>query len=258
MSICERPSSTASQPSILEGALNVNLLRPGPTILGVPRRVLHRFPKENTTILKSIAHEYHEIGFTQVGGRFRRRSQDEQIRFTKRCAEAGLSVLPPFADEGSHVENIFLENAETMDIFLAHATDEETALFTHGLYMDMYKAHKAGVVYGDRWSENILITPKRNIVNIDFDIEIFGSYAREFEAAQVAYYILAGAKAKVVPQLARLLSVPYANLDMRQVETFLKGHAKHFDANKKYGNLKNEVDTLVELMYKEYESYRRG
>jgi hypothetical protein len=170
----------------------------------------------------------------------------------------GLSVLPPFADEGTHVENIFLENAETMDIFLTHATDEETALFTHNMYMDIYKAHKAGIVYGDRWSENILITPKRNIVNIDFDIEIFGSFAREFEVAQVAYYILAGAKAKVVPQLAKLLSVPFANLDIRQVETFLKGHAKHFDVNKKYGNLKSEVNALVELTHKEYESYQRS
>jgi tRNA A-37 threonylcarbamoyl transferase component Bud32 len=167
-------------------------------------------------------------------------------------------VLPPLADESNHVENIFLENAETMDVFLTHATEEETALFTHNLYMDMYKAHSEGVVYGDRWSENILITPKGNIVNIDFDIEIFGSYAKEFEAAQVAYYILAGAKSKVIPQLAKLLSVPYANLDLRYIETFLRGHAKHFDSNKKYGNLKEEVNVLVELMHKEYESYRRG
>ncbi len=257
MSICERPV-TQNQPSILEGALNVNVLAPGSMILGVPRRVLHRFPKENATIMKSIAHEYHEIGFTQAGGRFRRRSQGDQVRFTSRCAELGLSVLPPLADESNHVENIFLENAETMDVFLTHATEEETALFTHNLYMDMYKAHSEGVVYGDRWSENILITPKGNIVNIDFDIEIFGSYAIEFEAAQVAYYILAGAKSKVIPQLAKLLSVPYANLDLRYIEAFLRGHAKHFDSNKKYGNLKEEVNVLVELMHKEYESYRRG
>jgi len=257
MSICEKPA-IPNQPSIFEGALNVNILRPGPTIHGLPRRILHRFPKENIGILKSIAHEYHKIGFTQVGGRFRRRSQSDQVCFTKRCAEIGLNVLPPLADDGGHVENLFLENAETMDIFLSHASDEETAIFTHNMYMDLYKAHKAGVVYGDRWSENILITPQKNLINIDFDIEISGPYAKEFEAAQVAYYILAGAKSKVVPQLAKLLSVPYANLDVRYIETFLRGHAKHFDSNKKYGNLNKEVNALVELMYKEYESYRRG
>lgn len=247
-----------TQPSIYEGALNVNVLQPGPVLNGAQRHVLHRFPKENTTILKSIAHEYNTIGFTQVGGRFRRRSQNEQVQFTKKCAELGLNVLPPLTYEGSYVENLFLENAETMDVFLSHATNEETAKCTHNIYMDMYKAHKAGIVYGDRWSENILVVPKIGVVNIDFDVEISGLFAKEFDVAQVSYYILAGAKVKVIPQLAKLLSVPYADLNIQHVETFLCGHAEHFNANKKYGNLKEEVNTLVALMYKEYESHRRN
>lgn len=247
-----------NRPLVYEGALNVNVLRPGPTINGTARRILHRFPKQNESILKSIAYEYNVIGFTQAGGRFRRRSQEEQMQFTKQCAKQGLNVFPPLPDEDRHVKNIFFENAETLDVYLSHANEEEVARSTHDIFMDMFKAHKSGTVYGDRWSENILIVPKIGVVNIDFDIEISGPYAREFDAAQVAYYILAGAQDKVIPQMAKLLSHPYANLNIKFIETFLRGHAEHFNSNKKYGNLKNQVNALVELMYKEYESYRRN
>jgi len=249
---------TPAPRSILEGELNINELCLGSTLNGIQKLVLRRFPKKNTSILESLAYEYNSIGFTERGGHFRRRSQNEQILFTEHCASFGLKVLPPLSHNEAYIENLFLENAETLDVFLTHATDEEAAQCTQDIYMDMYKAHKAGVVYGDRWEKNILIVPKMGVVNIDFDIEISGPFAKEFEATQVACYILAGSNVKIIPQLAKLLSAPDVKFNMKIVETFLRGHAEHFDADKKYGNIEAKLNTLIALIHKEYESYLRN
>lgn len=80
-------------------------------------------------------------------------------------------------------------------------------------------------------------------------------FAREFEATQIASYILGGAKEKANPLLAKLLTLPYTDLNMAYVEAFLRGHSKHYDADKKYGSIENEINALVVLIYKQYESY---
>ncbi|MBI5122564.1 hypothetical protein HZA75_01770 [Candidatus Roizmanbacteria bacterium] len=257
MSFHELVKSRPSQ-GIFEGALNVNIILPGLILGGIKRQILRRFPKEDKSVIQSIANEYNAIGFTQAGGSFRRRTPYEQVQFANQASELGLRVLKPLHHEGLQIENLFLEGARTMDVFLAKATAKQTDQFIGHMFSDLYLAHRSGTIYGDRWSENTLIVPGIGIVHIDFDIEILGPPAKDFEASQVAYYILAGAKAKAIPQLAQLLSIPNANLDMKNVETFLRGHAEHFDTNEKYGNLKTEVGILIEHIYEKYESHRRS
>lgn len=240
-------------PFILEGQLNINEVRTDRIVKGPQRLIVRRFPKENTTILRSLAYEYHEIGFTQLGGSFRRRSRDEQIQFTRRCAALGLRVLPPLEEGKGYFDTLFLEKAEKMDEYLSHATSEQAARFTYDVYMDMYKAHNAGIIYGDRWADNILVAPNIGVVNIDFDIEISGPFAKEFEATQVACYILAEAKMEITPLLTKLLSAPHEGFHMKVVEKFLRGHALHFDGAKKYGSIENEMNALIGLLFKEYE-----
>lgn len=255
------PSQTLSlthEPIILEGELNVNELRGGPVLDGVQRKVLRRYPKRNTQIFELLSYEYSQIGFIQAGGRFRRRSQAEQVQFSRQCAELGLNVFPPFSVRSKYIENLFLEGAEKMDDFLMHASDQQVTHYTEDIFMDLYKAHDAGIIYGDRWAENILVVPKLGIVNIDFDIEISGPFAREFEASQIAIYVLGSAKAKSIPQLAKLLTLPFANLDIRFVESFLRGHLKHYDHDNKYGDMENELNALIALMHTEHESQKQG
>ena len=123
----------------LEGELNVNELRSGPIYDTLQSRVLRRYPKLNKNILQLLAYEYNAIGFIGAGGQFRRRSQEEQVRFTTYCAQLGLRVLPPLSFENWYVENLFLEHAEKLDEFLTHASNEEATRCTHEIYMDMYK-----------------------------------------------------------------------------------------------------------------------
>lgn len=236
---------------VLEGALNVNVLRPGPTDNGTTTNLLWRFPKRNTSIWSSIAYEYNTIGFTGHHGTVRRRSPQEQTQFTQYCASHGLRVIPPYLDGDTHVKNIFLSDAETLDVYLAHATEHQAARVVHDLYSDMMRAHSHDIVYGDRWSENMLIRPHGGLLHIDFDLEIGGPTAKEFEAAQAAYYVLAGARGKIITTLARFLAAPHARWDLDKIEQYLVGHAIHFNKNKKYGGLADEVNTLVALMHNE-------
>ena len=52
-------------------------------------------------------------------------------------------------------------------------------------------------MYRDRWSHNMLIVHQYGFINVDFDLEISGTPAKEFEVAQAAYYALSGGKNKV-------------------------------------------------------------
>lgn len=251
---------TSQKLAPLGGQLNVNAFRD--TLVGhTIRRVLRRFPIENRHILKSIAHEYAAIGFTSAGGTFDRRNEGEQLRFALRCVESGLLVLSPLRSDNSHFETPFLEEAVTMDKYLPQATDRQAIDFMNVNFADLTRAHKMGAVYGDRWSENTLVMPNGKIYNIDFDISISGPPAKEFEVAQVTYYTLAALKLRAqelaIPHLAKLLAMR-SDLNMKYIDTFLRGHAMHFNANNKYGGLTTEVDTLVKRMYEEYESRQRS
>lgn len=238
----------ASEIKIFEGALNVNVLRPGPFVHGKRLNLLWRFPKVNEAIMTSIKHEYNTIGFLQDGGTFRRRSPEEQTKFTQYCAQHGLRVVPPYIDGDDHIKNIYLEDAVTLDNYLLTADITQATHIAKELFTDMIKAHSLGTVYGDRWSENILIRPNGELIHIDFDLEIKGKHVREFEAAQAAYYVLAGAKEKIIPVLSSLLTAPHARWRVDKLEKYLIGHAQHFMHNIKYGGLISEVDTLVALM----------
>jgi hypothetical protein len=238
-----------ASPPLFEGALNVSILVPGQARDGRPVRVLRRYPKQNRHIFEALAYEYDGIGFTADGGRIRRRSRDEQHGFAKLAAEKGLRVLAPGINDRGLLETVFLDQAEKLDEYLPHATDRQVALVTRDIFADLYAAHRAGIIYGDRWAENILVSPVTGPVNIDFDIEISGPHAREFEAAQIATYILGGAKSRAVPQLAGILTHPYGRLDSRFTERYLRGHKRFYDADQKYGSIENEMESLISLMH---------
>lgn len=234
----------------LVGELNTNKLVIGSSGL----ILLERVPKENKTILGSIANEYHIIGFTDAGGKFRRRTPEEQAKFAEYAALQGLRVVPPIIKEGNTTYFPFLDQAKTLDKYLPEASDDETAQTIYQLFADMRKAHnEKGVIYGDRWSKNILIDPNAGAMHIDFDIEISGRPAKEFDIAQITYYILCDGREKTVGFLASMLSRSFGWFNPKLVDQFLRGHAKHFRDTKQYGHAEEITDALIGLSNKKRE-----
>jgi|GEM_PF-2429846 len=86
------------------------------------------------------------------------------------------------------------------------------------LFEDVLKAHELGVVYGDRWPDNILIDPNLGVVHIDFDLKL-GEFGKELELAQLILYTIAlgtdgngGTESRFLEILPGLISkahVPY-------------------------------------------------
>lgn len=228
----------------LEGALNINhIIRPtkGPLLL-------QRNPRDNPQILRSIAHEYHFIGFTDLGGKFRRRSFEEQVLFTRHAASQGLHILPPNFVRKSAAYFPFLRSAATLDDFLPTASQESMAMVMLDLFDDLRTAHKKSIIYGDRWSRNILVLPDSSFLHVDFDIEISGRYAKEFEVAQVLYYTLCAGRERSLPLICRMMAKENRWFDINVVQRFLEGHAIHFINSPKYGSAEALVDSLIEAI----------
>ncbi|EKD86672.1 MAG: hypothetical protein ACD_37C00195G0002 [uncultured bacterium] len=224
----------------LEGELNVSRFIGDGSVTA-----LQRIRKENRRILTSIYHEYGYMGFNDLGGRFRRRTPSEQFQLSRGAAQAGLRVLPPIDQERRTVIYPFLDDASTLDEYLPRASNEEANLLVYQIFGDLRNAHKQGFVYGDRWSRNMLISPRWGLINIDFDIEISGNPAIEFEIAQATYYALSGGKEKVIPILARILATGnWFNLPM--VEGFLRKHSIWFNETR-FGGIQEETQALIEL-----------
>lgn len=239
----------------LEGGLNVNAI----VTDDAGRTYLKRYPKEATATLKSIAHEYHAIGFTNSGGLVRSRTPEEQGRFLQQAAQKGLKVLPPaYMDSKGITYYRFLEGAETLDQFLSHATDREFHEILYTLFADLRMAHSNNILYGDRWPKNILIVPNKttkrrdghtshSLVHIDFDLEISGPTSREFELAQVVYYVVCAGHQRSLSILPQLLvidtSIP--GFDFHAFADYLEKHAKFFSNDKEYGDAENDISILL-------------
>jgi len=228
----------------LEGALNTNVFVRDEN----GNKLLKRCPKSNLDIMQVIAREQAFIGFTALGGGFRRRTPDEQANFTLEAAMRSLRVLPPsYRDEAGTNYYTFLEDAQTLDKFLPSAPEQEAKQIVLQIFTDLERAHSYDFVYGDRWSENMLIVPKLGLMHIDFDLEIYGRAAKELEVAQVAFYALCGGRDKVIPLLGTLLGRKNKWYNIELVEHFAKMLAIHFQRHEVYGNAIKDVAILFEI-----------
>lgn len=208
---------------------------------------LMRSPIKNVDLMRSIGYEYSYMGFFEKGGNFRQRSPEEQYLFTKKAAEAGLSVIPPIEEKGTSIYYPYISDAKTLDVFVGEEK-EKSIPFIYKLIDDLYQAHKKGVIYGDRWSHNILISPKLGLIHIDFDLEIGGACAKDFEVAQVAYYTLSAGKDNVIVPLARLLGSHTGWFNIRNVDSFVSKHATYFN-NTPYGGIQNETEKFLNVLH---------
>lgn len=239
------------QQAPLEGALNVS-----PFYALSNETVLGRIPKANPAILESLAYEYHSIGFTGHGGSFRRRSPKEQFAFVNRAASHGLRVLEPgYINANDHIFFPFLSAAQTWDNALPALSDQDAGRLTYELFDDLRRAHSAGIVYGDRWSQNILVDPTFGILHIDFDLEISGKCAKDFEVAQAVYYTLCAGRERIIPLLKDILL--YGDwFNIYRVDEFVRKHSVFFNRSQKYGSTEVLASILMDkvLAQKVYKS----
>lgn len=233
----------------LEGSLNTNVF----VTDQCGNVFLKRYPRENPLVMDFIEHEQYFLGFTNHGGKFRRRTPEEQAHFSSQAAQRGLRVLPPvYRDEKGFNYYSFLSGVQTLDTYLPNATEDECNTIAFQLFEDLQHAHNEGFIYGDRWSENILIMPGYGVLHIDFDLEVYGPAARELEVAQVAFYTLSGGKDKVLPMLGTLLGKEKGWVDIRTVEHFTKQLAVQFQQHPTYGNTVNDSMLLFDLVHAQY------
>lgn len=205
---------------------------------------LERQPRDNNDIITSLNKEYEYLGFFEFGGSFRKRTLTEQLKFTHGSSANGLKVVPLLKVSREGVAYMpFIEGAKTLDKFLESAESTAAAGVIKDIWTDLKRAHSVNIVYGDRWSRNILITQEKQLLHIDFDLEISGGCAKEFEVAQVAYYVGIGLKNANLRKLAHLMtsSVWY---DMEMVKHFLARHVEYFKG-KPFGDDMGNIQLLV-------------
>ncbi len=245
-----------------EGGMNVNVV----VTDDAGRSYLKRYPKSAEQVSKLLKHEHDALGFTNRGGSFRRRSADEQGSFLQRAAGRGLKVLPPaYIDEKGFTYYRFIEGAQTLEHFLPHASPDEMGHIVHEFFADLRLAHANGIIYGDRWAPNILVVPRvsplknnenihgtirraqSTILHIDFDIELSGPVAREFELAEATFYTLRAGGGRIVLILANILGIDVnvPGFDFKAFVDFLEKFAKLFKKDPKYGSSEKEVVALI-------------
>jgi hypothetical protein len=128
--------------------------------------------------------EYPKVGFTESGGTVEFRSYPEQAAFSKLAAENGIAVnVPVYADK----ETLITPYTPGIDLE-QHTLNGEISGIQPAL-RSLYDAHTKDIYMGDRWPINIIVNEESTITHIDFDIEIGGPPAAEFEIAQLLYAV---------------------------------------------------------------------
>lgn len=207
---------------------------------------VRRTTKDNITpLLESTSREYQAIGFFDKGGSYRIRSMLEQFEFIKQCQECELQVVVPVSCDETRMYLPFVVG-EPYQAFIS-TKPESTAKIIRYYLESISQANSTGLVYGDRWGPNTIVDREEQLWHIDFDIQLAGSPAREFEIAQAIYYSLYFAKDKESALLECtnfIDSLYFAIYDLGLVLDFLKGHIRYFQ-NGNYGGIQTEISRMT-------------
>ena len=173
-------TSLQSTGDILKGELNNNYVLKD----SEGKLYVWRVPKENPTVFSAIHEELTHAGFLTSGGSYRFRSIPEQVDFIKNTSRAGLKTLPTLFTDGYGMLTPFIQGVP-FDVYLRQGNLDATVKVLDNMHL----AHRLDIIFGDRWVKNTIVTPDEDIVEMDFDIALQGSYAREFEIAQTLYHM---------------------------------------------------------------------
>lgn len=232
----------------LTGALNINYILTD----GNENCYILRIPKVNPGVLPTIEDELLQTGFFLSGGSYRLRTPQEQVDFMGRAASLGLKTIVPVWTNGAYILLPYLEGSIPFDAYL-----KQGGVTAIGKALDNLRAaYREGLIFGDRWVKNTLIILGQqdgdDVLEVDFDIEIAGERAVEFEVAQTLYHILhfASDKETVLKYLISYFqrSNLLQSLALEYLAFFLKKYANYFQDKEYEGissDLRQEVDALI-------------
>ncbi len=145
-------------------------------------------PQGRAEELPFVADEYRGVGFLdKPDNGFHLRSSLEQYEFANRLLAHGISVMPPVYADASLQLVLYCQGARP----LSQLWQEGNRMAFHHteLFADeLQRTHQQDIVIGDRWGPNELVLPDGKHLFVDFDIEIWGPEAREFEFASLLYF----------------------------------------------------------------------
>lgn len=182
--------------------------------------------------MKPIYDEYAGIGFTEkFGGTLSLRSTEEQRAFIVHCRSFNLPVVSPVAITEEGMLFPFITGLALPHV-LGFGDREMVTYSVRENLKDIQRAHAFGLVYGDRWGPNEIISPE-GIRRIDMDLQIDGSYAREFELAQALYHMVywtkdTAKKSAVLDVIASELNSINNQYDSHALRELLAGHMQYF------------------------------
>jgi len=224
----------------LHGALNNNWVVKDKE----EKKYVLRIPKENPPQIPLIRDEYEIIGYAKNGSKYRFRTSEEQFSFTEKCFLSGIPVPRTSYSDNKAILREFIEGT-TLDNFLKKTNN--TSVIEDYL-KTIVKAHEKGIILGDRWGPNTIVAPEKNLVEIDFDIDLTAEDAREFEIAQILSYCLLWSRNKTgaIKSIIDLVNSDKFDgfYDGCRISEFLHGHEEYF-RKKEFGSIKREVENII-------------
>ncbi len=172
--------------SVNQGFLN--RIRPWVDTTG--RKYLSRGQNEDRTeVLENLQEEYSFNGLLKRRGAYKLRSPREQVRFVEHARRSRLRVVPFVGVINGDLVMPLITGSDMKTHVNAVKNERAMLHVLRPVLNDITAAHAPtrNVVYGDRWLKNILVGRGARIHHVDFDIEISGPFAREYEVAQFLY-----------------------------------------------------------------------
>ncbi len=233
--------------TVLQGTLNYNF------VLSDPDGNLYvwRAPKEHPQIIPIIHQDLIGTGFLINGGSYRYRTIREQVNFMTEACRLHLQNVEAITTNAFGTLLPFIQGTP-YDNYLRQGGIEATK----NVLDNIVTAHKHNIVYGDRWTKNTIIKPDEGIVEIDFDIELRGEIAQEFEMAQLLYHILffSSQREKMLDFLKSYLQINQTALaghDFFMVRKFLSNYANYFQdkiVEGIAGGIEQEIAELIKIL----------
>lgn len=172
--------------SVNQGFLN----RIRPWVDSRGRKYLSRGQNDDhSEVVQNLQEEYTYNGFLRKGGAYKLRSPREQLKFVVQARKSHLRVVPFVGVIDGDLVMPMIAGTDMKSY--VNAVKNERALFhtIRPALRDIAHAHNPNrrFVYGDRWLKNILVGARSGVHHVDFDIEISGPFAGEYEMAQFFY-----------------------------------------------------------------------
>ena len=206
-----------------------------------------RTPKEQPKILPQIHKDLLGTGFLTNGGSYRFRTIKEQANFMEKARQSNLSSLVPIYADEFGLLSPFIEGTPYDNYLLSGGIRA-----TKNVLDNIILSHKQNVVYGDRWTKNTIVKPNEAIVEIDFDIELMGEFAQEFELAQLLYHVLffSSRRSEMLGFLRAYFESRQTTLAQRKisvVKNFLFNYANYFQ-DKPFEGISGAQQEIAELI----------